>query len=189
MYVVSWRLLVFWWLLLALCCSESQRAEADDRSCVVYFEKNVLPPDPGIVACRSFLSSNSCFAWLQPLWLAGCGDFPSFKSQLQEVGTLSQFCFSGYSWWLCPPSHTRQRWGYLQCTHIWPKRWHLKQCVSPFLDLWTLTFIIILQSDVFWMFLEIFYFLQMLKRIERFKCTPPSRVGRLEVICFVVLAS
>jgi hypothetical protein len=49
------------------CILELRRAAASDRSCVVYFEKNVLPADPCVVARRFFLRCNSCFAWLQAL--------------------------------------------------------------------------------------------------------------------------
>jgi hypothetical protein len=40
---------------------------AADWSCVVYFERNVLPANPGFVACRFLLCWNSWFTWLQRL--------------------------------------------------------------------------------------------------------------------------
>jgi hypothetical protein len=68
MCMASWRLLLFCSDGCCPCCwSELRRAAANYRSGVVYFEKNVLPANPGVVARRFLLRCNSSFAWLQPL--------------------------------------------------------------------------------------------------------------------------
>jgi hypothetical protein len=46
-------------VLLRMLLIELQRAEANDRAGVVYFEKNALLADPGVVACMFLLRCNS----------------------------------------------------------------------------------------------------------------------------------
>jgi hypothetical protein len=74
----------------------------------------VLSPTGSFCAVIPFCmtaATVTCWIW----------QFAILQVQLQQVGTLSKFCFSGYSRWRCPPPHHRQCGGCLQCSQMWPK--------------------------------------------------------------------
>jgi hypothetical protein len=119
MHILFMKITVVFYRCCRWCRPELARAATNDRSGVVQFGKNVLPDDPCVASGRSFLRINSCHAWLQSLYIAGCGEFRSWRSQLQQVGTLAEFCFCGHSRWRCPLPHHWQRVGCLQCTQMW----------------------------------------------------------------------
>jgi hypothetical protein len=92
----------FWFSESCFDSTELRKAEANNRSDLVYLEK-VLPDDPWF-----FLRWSFPFAWLQPLYLVKCGDSTSFNLQSHLLGILRLFSHSGHSRWRWPPPHHMQ---------------------------------------------------------------------------------
>jgi hypothetical protein len=92
-----WLVLLYVYLSEDYCCfycidccrrwwSELRELAVCTLSGIVYFEKIILPTDPGVAASRFLLLCNSSFAWLKCLKLAGCGDYPSWRPHWCRFG-------------------------------------------------------------------------------------------------------
>jgi hypothetical protein len=77
------------------CCRLPRSTVAKDFLGIFRFEENALPSASLGADRRLLLCSGSSLAWLQSLYLDGCGCCPSFSLQLQQLGWSFPSDFQG----------------------------------------------------------------------------------------------